>query len=756
MDKYASNGTEAARLRRTGALRDRDMQNRDAALVAVLRGAVEALDVDTALVYLFEEGGEALRLAAAGGSPPSLFIMPEHMAVTDPYPTATACRSGSMAVASPSVQASEKAQLPGTVPFPSSIASVPLVYKGRRLGALSVVWAPAPTVEPTDPHRRLLWAMADDLSGTLGEMADDGVPMTPASKPVVVPVFRPVRAAVGDADSTEGSSDWGLPEILGSTAVTFMYHIHKLAAALNEAAAITDVMEVVKDRIMKPFGARSFVVTSVMYGSVWVAGYSDCPQEIVKRLHGSSVHRRSPFTDVLHLNSPLFYRDRTALLASYPEPDVLHMEDGGDGGSAYLPIGVGSRPTGACALGFGRPVRLSSEEQAVLMMMANLLGPTLLRARLSQAEQSLAERVQMKLLPLATSDLPGLATAARYVPASASGMGGDWYDVITVGRTRVGLVIGDVEGHSIDSSVIMAQLRTAVRSYLMEGHTPARVLQRTNLLLAQLDTALLATCCIVGFDTEDGTLEIASAGHPPPSIRYPDGSVVTPDLPTGFPLGVDLDARYTQTETSIPPNTVLMLYTDGLTNSATTELTAKSLLTSLGRAAETRPERLIDLILDARPEELVRRDDIALLIAEYEGKGAGGRLHIGRMSIQRHDLHGVKMARTFVRKHLHQWGLDAQVDDLELMTSELVTNALLHADSDVDLRMREYEDHLRVEVRDSDPMPAVPEPIALSNEPGSESEHGRGLVIVDALASEWGNSPSGRGKTIWVEQAIDS
>jgi hypothetical protein len=53
-------------------------------------------------------------------------------------------------------------------------------------------------------------------------------------------------------------------------------------------------------------------------------------------------------------------------------------------------------------------------------------------------------------------------------------------------------------------------------------------------------------------------------------------------------------------------------------------------------------------------------------------------------------------------------------------------------------------------------MPAVPEPIALSNEPGSESEHGRGLVIVDALASEWGNSPSGRGKTIWVEQAIDS
>jgi anti-sigma regulatory factor (Ser/Thr protein kinase) len=85
------------------------------------------------------------------------------------------------------------------------------------------------------------------------------------------------------------------------------------------------------------------------------------------------------------------------------------------------------------------------------------------------------------------------------------------------------------------------------------------------------------------------------------------------------------------------------------------------------------------------------------------------------------------VARTFVRKHLHQWGLDGQVDDLELMTSELVTNALLHADSDVDLRMREYEDHLRVEVRDSDPMPAVPEPIALSNEPGSESEHGRGL-----------------------------
>ncbi|MFF8233388.1 ATP-binding protein [Streptomyces caelestis] len=96
-------------------------------------------------------------------------------------------------------------------------------------------------------------------------------------------------------------------------------------------------------------------------------------------------------------------------------------------------------------------------------------------------------------------------------------------------------------------------------------------------------------------------------------------------------------------------------------------------------------------------------------------------------------------------------GWETVSSDLELAVTELVTNALVHADSEVEVRLREYADRLRVDVRDSDPRPPLPAPVLASGETDRESEHGRGLLIVDALASSWGNSPSGRGKSVWFE-----
>lgn len=96
-------------------------------------------------------------------------------------------------------------------------------------------------------------------------------------------------------------------------------------------------------------------------------------------------------------------------------------------------------------------------------------------------------------------------------------------------------------------------------------------------------------------------------------------------------------------------------------------------------------------------------------------------------------------------------GLEGVSYEVELLATELVTNALLHADSDVDVRLREYPDRIRVEVRDCDPRPPLPAPITVTEQGDIDAEHGRGLVIVEAMASAWGNSPSGRGKSVWFE-----
>ncbi|MFE4668792.1 SpoIIE family protein phosphatase [Streptomyces sp. NPDC056716] len=756
MAQHLDDGPGPRRPGRRWTAAARGVHERDTFLVTALGAAVRELAAEAVFVHLLEAGGETLRLTMAGGLPPAIVVMPERIAATDAHPTANALRSGTPVMAPQQRPTAGAAQLPGVVPILALVVAAPLTHDGRRLGALTGIWTQDSAATPESRAERLE-AIARDLSGRLATMAGQGVPMSPGTKPVIVPVLHPARTAADRAAGGTGASRWGMPEIPGSTEVTFMYHIHQLAAMLNEAGGFTEVMEVVQERIMEPFGAAAFLVTSVEYGKVWVAGYGNCPQEAVKRLHGSSAHHDGdPLREVMRSHVPLCYRDRAALVNAYPgTEDGRRVEDGVQGGWVYLPIMVGSLAVGACALGFEGPVNPTAQEQIVLLMMANLLGPTLVRARLSQSGRSLAERVQNKLLPETAWDIPGLALAARYVPSGASALGGDWYDVMLRDESTVGLVVGDVEGHSIDSSVVMAQLRTAVRAYFMEGHPPATVLRRTDRLLSQLDTDLLATCCVAALDLGDGTLDAASAGHPAPVVRHPDGSVTVPDLRTGPPLGVDPHTVYASAELSLPPATLLMLHTNGLSwTSAADAATPESLLASLGAHGDTRPERLVDLVLAAGPQDRARRDDVALLMARYEGGPTGSGRHTGRLSVQRHDLQAVRASRTFVRDLLHAWHLDEHTEDVALMTSEVVTNALVHADSGVDIRMRVHGKHLRVEVRDSDPTPPVPEPIVLSNQPGSEWEHGRGLIIVDALAADWGTAPSGHGKTVWFERSI--
>jgi len=145
-------------------------------------------------------------------------------------------------------------------------------------------------------------------------------------------------------------------------------------------------------------------------------------------------------------------------------------------------------------------------------------------------------------------------------------------------------------------------------------------------------------------------------------------------------------------------------------------------------------------------------DDLVLLLAHYEGGVAGASRRIEQMEIPRHDLRGVADARRFVRNCLEKWDSPQLTDAMEMITSEAVTNALIHADSDVGVRLREYDDHVRLEVRDSDAHPPLPSAMSVSDEDEkAQAEHGRGLVIVDSLATAWGSSPHGRGKTVWME-----
>lgn len=103
-------------------------------------------------------------------------------------------------------------------------------------------------------------------------------------------------------------------------------------------------------------------------------------------------------------------------------------------------------------------------------------------------------------------------------------------------------------------------------------------------------------------------------------------------------------------------------------------------------------------------------------------------------------------ARAFILQSLEQWGANTFCEQARLLVSELVTNAVFHAHSSVEIHAMLTRDHLRVEVADNDPTPPRPQ------EAGVWDVTGRGLVLVDSLAARWGSeSRPGQGKVVWFE-----
>jgi anti-sigma regulatory factor (Ser/Thr protein kinase) len=323
---------------------------------------------------------------------------------------------------------------------------------------------------------------------------------------------------------------------------------------------------------------------------------------------------------------------------------------------------------------------------------------------------------------------------------------------------RLGLVVGDVEGHGIESSVVMGQLRSAVLAYAREGHTPAAVLTQTSHIIANLDTEMLATCCFMRLDVLNGTAELALAGHAAPVMLRPGGQVTDVAAPANVPLGVNDPAipPYEGAEITLEPHSLLLFYTDGLVQNQSDDPMpeVRALLSECAHREDHDLEELADRIISLVPDPPERYDDAVLLLARYDGAPTGSRPWISGMEVQRHDLQGVKTARRFIRDCLTSWDLDALAGDMELMASEMVTNALIHADSAVDVRLRARRNRVRLEVRDSEITPPLPSVFLKSTEENAQAEHGRGLLIVDSLASSWGSSPTGRGKTVWVEMVL--
>ncbi len=368
-------------------------------------------------------------------------------------------------------------------------------------------------------------------------------------------------------------------------------------------------------------------------------------------------------------------------------------------------------------------------------------------ARRYSRERATALTLQRSLLPTGLSAPSSVEVRHRYLPGSKLiEVGGDWYESIALPGARVALVVGDVAGHGVRAAVTMGRLRAAIQTLARLELSPAESLQQLDELMRTLGEREphFATCAYAVFDAVTGTCEVASAGHLPPLLVRPDGSSVYLEVPPAPPLGIGEGPIHSQ-DFTIDDGSLLVLYTDGLVENRTRDIDdgLADLQKIFGADSHSRPlEDLCRATLDGVYADQ-QRDDIAVLIARLRRLPAD---HQVKWTLDAEPA-SVSKARALVRESLKKWALTELSDTTELLTSELVTNALRYADGQITVRMV-LERTLVCEVLDdSAALPRL-------RHAGTSDESGRGLHVVSQLAQRWGTRMTNAGKVVWCEQPL--
>ncbi|WP_147982017.1 ATP-binding SpoIIE family protein phosphatase, partial [Streptomyces sp. MS191] len=379
-------------------------------------------------------------------------------------------------------------------------------------------------------------------------------------------------------------------------------------------------------------------------------------------------------------------------------------------------------------------------------------------ARRYAHEHATALLLQRNLLPQELPEHTTVEPAHHYIPgAGPTGVGGDSYDVISLSGARVGLVVGDVVGHGLHAAVTMGRLRTTVRALAALDLAPDELLSRLDDLVGQarigIDPrdaegaapAVCARCLYVVYDAVHGRIAAASAGHLPPVVVPPGGPAAPLDVPVGLPLGVG-GMPFEAAEFEIEEHSLLALFTDGLVIGADGDPDAGvvGLCRTLTEHSGLHPDD-IRRRLAAPRDPAAARDDAALLLVRVRPLAED---HMASWRIDP-DPAEVAGARAFTNAQLAHWGLDAVGFAVELIVSELDTNAIRYGAPPVDLRLlRDQDRALICEVSDG----RETSPRLRRARP--DEEGGRGLFLVAQLADQWGARYTREGKTIWAEVPI--
>ena len=240
------------------------------------------------------------------------------------------------------------------------------------------------------------------------------------------------------------------------------------------------------------------------------------------------------------------------------------------------------------------------------------------RLRLAHArDREVALALQEAMLP-APSPVGHHRAAVRYQSATRTlNVCGDWYDLAELPGDSIAVAVGDVVGHGLTAAGVMGQLRSALSAACRVAEGPARALEALGLYARFVEGAESATAVSAFIDWDRHTITYSSAGHPPPALLHPDGTVTFLDRATDPPLGARPEhVSRPQAHAPFTEGATLVLYTDGLIERRREDIDIglDRLADSLTRHRHNGPESLADALLADLLSPAGNTDDIALVV----------------------------------------------------------------------------------------------------------------------------------------------
>lgn len=515
----------------------------------------------------------------------------------------------------------------------------------------------------------------------------------------------------------------------------------RLGAELSGALSLEQTLRVVTRSVVPEF-ADWALVNLVDDRDVLrlAAAYHDDPDKraMLDALRGqpySSAGARSGARQVIRTGKPLVYERvsgelvRDAIDAEYrPVFEAI-----GSDSALIVPLFSAGKVVGtlnAVMRGSGRA--FSAAGVPFFEELGRRIAPAIGNATAYERERRVATTFQQAALVPSLPDVPGITFDAMYQAAMLEAtVGGDWYDAFRLPDGRVVFTIGDVAGKGLEAAVAMASVRQSIRTAALINPEPAAVLNAVDRIVRAMAQAPFVTAFVGVLDPVSFDFSFASAGHPPALLRAPDGTVTSLDQ-RDLPLGLRGRSEDGTRAVEITPGSVLLCYTDGLTefdrDPVAGERRVREAFAGAGAAVA---HEIYARVSAGRPPQ----DDVAILAVAFHQPlvALDDPRRASVWTFDAADAAAAGRSRREYVERLHAVGVTPdEATSAELVFGELVGNVVRYAPGRItatlDVSGQAPVLHVVDEGRGFEFRPRLPVDLL--------SERGRGLFIVRAFAEE--------------------